>query len=586
MEVLSDNAAPSGRRVERSRHGCWTCRSPKVKKRCDENRPVCGRCALRNLSCDYSTRPSLAQRRRRNTAAHDLDNAFGHTRPPQEITSSSSESSVGFPSPGERIIWTNQRNNYTTTPEPTTPNPSLTVMRLAAPSVGVCSLALSYNDHEAIRYFRSAFAKFHHTKNPDYSLFSIMFDIAQEDPMVMHMVISLGLREMDNRRPNQESPRKGNNPVEHYASALVLMADAVSPENELQDIDAIYTALWLMLLYEQQFGDPECRAYTNHLNGAASLLRHRGQRMLQFPSSRSGCTEKAPVLLRRCLGQNKSRLSVYSARIIVWISLLDAAAASSGVGGQVNRALFSLLLNNAGTSRSITPVKAFSRLHRYSNPLYRQTWGDSYPQPELLDDVENRNIYALLGQCGQLRFVVAQLAVLYRKDPTAAAVKAQDVDASIEHVGETYTELMEVASDLSPTTDNSHRLVANIRAIVPMYYAIILEFLRISAFDQPLGVRQRDALREIFELAYQSFKHDGDEAMIRVAWPLFIAALETDESLQRDWVLDRFAAISKYGKNFERAHRFLGAATLKQKSLGSRIDLRACMERTEQFVLG
>jgi hypothetical protein len=452
-------------------------------------------------------------------------------------------------------------------------------MRLAAPSVSVCSLALTDNDHEAIRYFRSVFAKFHHTKNPDYSLFSIMFNIAQEDPMVMHMVISLGLREMDFRRPNQQ----GRNPTQHYASALRLLADAISPDNESQDIDAIYTALWLMLLYEQQFGDPGCKAYTNHLTGAASLLHHRGQSLLQFPSSSAGRSEKAPVLLRKAQG---STLSVYSARIIVWISLLDAAAASSGVGGQVNGALFSLLLDNAGTSRSISPVQAFSRLHRYSNPLYRQNWGDSYPQPELLDDVENRNIYALLGQCGQLRFIVAQLAVLYRKDTAAAAVKAQDVDSSIEHVGEIFTELMEVASDLSPNTDNSHRLVANIRAIVPMYHAIVLDFLRISAFDQPLGDRQRHALREIFELAYQSFKHDGDEAMIRVAWPLFIAALETDESLQRDWVLDRFAAISKYGKNFERAHRFLRGAVSAQQQLGTRIELRACMEEAEQFVLG
>jgi hypothetical protein len=456
---------------------------------------------------------------------------------------------------------------------------SLTVTRLAAPSVSVCSLVLTDNDHDAIRYFRSVFTKVHHTKNPDYSLFSIMFNIARKDPMVMHMVISLGLKEMDFRRPYQQE----QNPMQHYTSALQLLAVAISPENGSQDIDAIYTALWLMLLYEQQFGDPGCHAYTNHLTGAASLLQHRGQTLLQFPSSSAGRSEKAPVLFGTAQG---SMLSVYSARIIVWISLLDAAAASSGVGGHVNAVLSSLLLNNAGTSQSITPIQVFARLHRYSNPLYRQNWGDSYPQLELLDDVENRNIYALLGQCGQLRFMVARLAVLYRTDTAAAAVKAQDVNASIEHVGDIFTELMEVASDLSPNTDNSHRLVANIRAIVPMYHAIVLDFLRISAFDQLLGDRQRHALREIFELVYQSFKHDGDEAMIRVAWPLFIDALETDESLQRDWVLDRFAAISKYGKNFERAHRFLRGAISAQQRLGVRIELHACMEQAEQFVLG
>jgi len=129
---------------------------------------------------------------------------------------------------------------------------SLTVTTLAAPSVSACSVVLTDNDHDAIRYFRSVFTKVHHTKNPDYSLFSIMFNIAQKDPMVMHMVISLGLKEMDFRRPYQQE----QNPMQHYTSALQLLAVAISPENKSQDIDAIYTALWLMLLYEQQFGDP------------------------------------------------------------------------------------------------------------------------------------------------------------------------------------------------------------------------------------------------------------------------------------------------------------------------------------------
>lgn len=441
-------------------------------------------------------------------------------------------------------------------------------------------------DHEAIRYFRTAFAQFHHTKNPNYSLISIMFKIAQEDAMVMHMVISLGLREMDARRPGAESTPK-QNPLRHYASALGLLADAIAPENEAQDLDAIYTALWLMLLYEQQFGDAGCKTYADHLAGASSLLQHRGSRQLQLPPAIPGQKETAPVLARQSQPAPSSKLSIYSARIIVWISLLDAAAASAGVGGQVNGSLFSLLLGSSldAGERPTTPVEAFSRLHRYSNPLYRLTWGDGYPQDELLDDVENRNVYALLGQCGQLRYMVAQLAVLYRKDPPAAAQKASDVESSIQQVGYLFTELLEVASELSPDTDNSHRLVANIRAIVPMYHAVVLDFVRLTASDQPLGDRQRHALKEIMNLAYQSFKHGGNEAIIRVAWPLFMAALETDDLLHRDWVLDRFAAISKYGKNFERAHRFLLGTISLQQQLGRRVNLREQLERTMQFVL-
>lgn len=118
-----------------------------------------------------------------------------------------------------------------------------------------------------------------------------------------------------------------------------------------------------------------------------------------------------------------------------------------------------------------------------------------------------------------------------------------------------------------------------------MYYAVVLDFMRVTKFEQPLDDRQYHALREIMNLAYQSFKHDGDDAMIRVAWPLFIAALETDDLLHRDWVLDRFAAISKYGKNFERAHRFLIEVIPMQQQFGKRVDIRSQLETRGQFVL-
>lgn len=44
--------SPRTRLPPRSRTGCWTCRTRKVK--CDEGRPVCGQCARLGHTCDYS----------------------------------------------------------------------------------------------------------------------------------------------------------------------------------------------------------------------------------------------------------------------------------------------------------------------------------------------------------------------------------------------------------------------------------------------------------------------------------------------------------------------------------------------------
>ena len=43
----------------RSRTGCWTCRTRKVK--CDEGRPICGQCTRLGHTCDYSARLSFRE---------------------------------------------------------------------------------------------------------------------------------------------------------------------------------------------------------------------------------------------------------------------------------------------------------------------------------------------------------------------------------------------------------------------------------------------------------------------------------------------------------------------------------------------
>jgi len=441
-------------------------------------------------------------------------------------------------------------------------------------------------DHEAIRYFRTDFAKLHHTKNPDYSLISLMFNAAQSDAMIMNMVLALGLQEMNLKRM-ESSTSSERRSLMHYSSALRMLSESLALENTAKDLGSLLTALWLMLLYEQQFGDPECKAYSSHLQGVASLLQLRGEKLLELPGGAMDDPRTSVVSNELHTEFRQLRISQYAARVLVWIALLDSGAASVGFGGQVNAAIFSLLFSSPGdaATRNEDPVKAFSVLHRFSNPLYRISWGDAYPQSELLDDVENRNIYDFLGQCVALRFMIAQLATLYRSGSSEASAKTTMVWKSLREVSEQFRELIEVADELSMATDNSHRLVANIRAIVPFYHAAVLDFMRVTAFNEPLSGRQRSALKSIMNLAYQSYKHGGDEALMRVAWPLFLAVLETDDMLHRDWILDRFTALRKYGKNYERAHRFLVDTVPRQQSIGRRVNLRDQLERLDLFVL-
>ncbi|KAI8934354.1 hypothetical protein NX059_009089 [Plenodomus lindquistii] len=456
---------------------------------------------------------------------------------------------------------------------------TLSFVELAAPENAACSVRITNAGHEAIRHFRSSFAKHHQVKDTDYSLISLMFKVAQEDPMVMDMVIAIGLQETNSRRCISQSTDRRNSLI-HYSSALRQLVDGILPGAGMKSLDVLYTTLWMMLYYEQQFGDPLCAAYTQHLRGIASLLQsqHAGQPITE---TSKGLWDEAGV-------QKGSDMTVYSARVLVWISFLDAAAASSGIGGQVITAILDTLLPRKTWSEgsSADTVQAVTKFHRFSGPLYRMAWGDAYPESEMLNDLEDREAYSLLAACVQLRYLTARLTTLQRIDPCAAARKAFDVEQSINHVRDTFCDLISLASKFAWEQQHSKRSVANVCAVVPMYYAVVLDFYRSTTPDQPKSERQLHALNEIMNLVFQGYKEGGDEAMIKVAWALFTAALETDDMIHRAWILERYAAISKYGRSFEHAHAFLLKYIPLQQQLGKRVDLREEMEKMPKFVLG
>ncbi|KAJ9137959.1 hypothetical protein NKR23_g8783 [Pleurostoma richardsiae] len=291
--------------------------------------------------------------------------------------------------------------------------------------------------------------------------------------------------------------------------------------------------------------------------------------------------------------------------MLVWIAYIDSAAASSGTGGHFNRSLIivlseaarcedddpadSILTPELSTTISspVSPIDAFMRMHRYSNPLYRLAWGEAYPQTELLDDLENRSVFNLITCCSPLRFMVAQLAATNDITPHEFHKRVASVAKAIQKTRSAFAEILEVARELSIETDSNNRLVANIRNIVPIFYAIQLEFLRITEPDSPLGQGkvQRFLLKEIMNLAFQTFRYRGEDGLTRIAWPLFIAALETDNPLDRAWIIERFEKMSILGRHLRGAHRFIGDVVAIQEMTMKRVNTREMMRSRESFIL-
>ncbi|KAF4956262.1 hypothetical protein FSARC_11618 [Fusarium sarcochroum] len=549
---------PAKRNPLRSRNGCWTCRTKKVK--CDEVRPQCGRCSRLKLLCDY------APRRKRSRMGWQQAVQGQHSDPD---AANSTDNAHDINDRSQSLVRCQDSAK------------SLSVFRPSAPDCSASSVVLIANDHDAIRYFRTTFAKLHHTKNPDYSLYSIMFKIAEVDPIVMHMVLAVGGREMEFHKKLQIDHSKGaRTPMWHYSSALQLMAQMIgTPSKGRLDFDAIYTAVYLMLLYEQKFGDDKCVGFMNHLDGAALILKHYCGDM-NLPPPTSGSRQRLALTFGEKSNQSHD-LSLYAARIIMWVVQFDSAAASYGVDSRLNTTLHEIMMTCRNYTKEhdhLALLDKLEQLHHFSSPLYGTVWGKEYPQDELVDDIENKNVFFLEGACAQLRLMTAQLDRLDSDEKESGERWARDIMIAIDNVNSKFGDLIEVAAGLSPLTNNAHRLVANMRRVVPFFHAAVLYFFRVrskgSRDQQPLTEWQNEALSQIMSLAFQAHKYDGEQAMVQLAWPLFMVALETNDHLHREWALSQFSAISKCGVNFERAYRFLVATVELQSRLGRRVDVR------------
>ncbi|KAF5681407.1 sterol uptake control 2 4 [Fusarium denticulatum] len=559
MSSSPPNATLLGRSAPRSRSGCWTCRTKKVK--CDEIRPVCRRCIRLKLSCDYAPRlRTFPKASPAGTFVHSsLDFSCVEPKPRAD------KSSCGSPRPGSEEISSSLSTPF---------------------QWGTYGMELGSEEIEAIQYFRESFSPLYIMKKPQYSAFAIMLRLATHEPLVLHMILAIGGCGIDYKHQwherqycvsTEDSPSKYRTlGLKHYSEALRELHTTLGDNKTAQsaNLDSLTSGLVLMIMYEQLHGDTRCEGLASHLNGAALIFKHHYADILQRARDKS----QSVPLMKTTQSGSPRHLSQFCARLITRICGMDATAASFGLGGQVTRVLCRTLPESDDKNSLPTgPIKRLSSLHAYSGPLYRLVWGDDYPAVELVDDLENQQVFELLEASVQLRYLISEMTSLQRVGGSALAQASRKVEAAIWEISESYVNILDFASRLTSATDNSHSMVPTIRWVVPIYYTEVLDFLRIARTVQPpveLSLDSSKTIRDIMNLAFQAYQHGGDVAMVRIARPLFMVALETDEELHVSWILERFKGLAQFGEHFARAGDFLERVSRMRPELRTSIDLR------------
>lgn len=389
--------------------------------------------------------------------------------------------------------------------------------------------------------------------------------------MVLHMACALGsLRLCQESSHPSTAHRRKLEAVEHYSAGLRLLSTAIRDLKQMSDLDFILATLWLMISLERTYGDGTGAGLSTHLQGAALLLqgRLRNLRNIVAENGPPFDAQGAEVMQSRS-EEEPWHITCLSSQMLIWISLTDGGAALHGIEAALNDLLgetMSALAENEAMSR----LRGFNILQKHAIMVYREVWGASYPQHELIEDLQCSQIFCLQAEAGQLRYMLSKLAPVDQNSDSNLGFDKETLAYAIEDVGLRYKDVLMAARLIELPKDGPQRTyVLNVRIIVPFYHAVVICFYSLVNSSTALSTKQTASLREIMTLAFRTYSDQGDHAMRRIAWPLFVVALESDDMIHRAWVLERFEVLRKAGENLRRAHEALHTA-FPQKNLHER----------------
>ncbi|KAH6681127.1 hypothetical protein F5X68DRAFT_263472 [Plectosphaerella plurivora] len=313
--------------------------------------------------------------------------------------------------------------------------------------------------------------------------------------------------------------------MEHYGQALRLLSGLMirRRRGSSLSLDIALATLWLVIVYEQRFGEKPIQAVRAHLDGALSILTSVDLRL-------------------SCLG----------ARLLVWLLGLDARAATFGQGGALNKAIARCLGIDHLKEAVDDWFRTLSSVYERSAPLFRVTWGPEYPTTEILYDIRHKEIFDLFRDCSQLRLMVAE--IYQTTDTSTRPTRISTTQKKLRDLEQKHADLFSVASMMpSSVTEIGEGLTMTLCWVIPHYHASVLDFLHACGPQQTDDPRRFAAARDILKLAIYGYDKQGTPALVRVAWPLFMAGLETPDLFQQDWIVDRFKELGSYGRSYQTA---------------------------------
>ncbi|CAI6042553.1 unnamed protein product [Clonostachys chloroleuca] len=469
----------------RSRNGCLTCRKRKVK--CDEVHPICSHCISHRFSCDWPTSEGIDARSRV---------AKSGTKCPQ--------ARVGY-ARNEALACRRAGSRRRPTLAPTITEPPIRCRN---------SLILEPKDKQYLQFFSftTVFAQY------DFGDASCLRYITQElalsNGIIMNMVLAISASEMHRQGLQSNGVDCG---LRRYALAmedLRVGLERVADVRPKIGVEILLLSIFLMLNYEIHYSASPERIRA-HLEGLRALACSNVTFLRQEAKYDHPDEEGEAANISMCC------------QIIVWSIYLDISMTISGASK-------SLLTELTGSQ---SPLFDFRRLCANARRTNLLLWKHRYSPQQRLRDATFARPMEFGFQVLSARFHIWSWE--------ANGKHCSDIENHPSSCLSRLFDSQEFYSDLFIIADVADELTWRVGTevvvrLVSFFWATIIYYYRVTGENEVAeGFRQNAACKLAHLLFIHSKNIVDNRQQVRIAWPVYIAAIETTDQIHRDWLLGR-----------------------------------------------
>ncbi|KAH8646919.1 hypothetical protein BX600DRAFT_503742 [Xylariales sp. PMI_506] len=406
------------------------------------------------------------------------------------------------------------------------------------------ALLAGAREYQALHHFQTIYTCSRVTKDPKWSTYSCILDAAAQKPMVLHFLVAVS--SLDQHLLSWNSSEDMVQMSKHH---FRLGSDMLSSKVTVQSSDSrshidVLISLFLAYCYvtSREILDPEV---IDHLSSSAiqyilDYILSTQDAVLSRKSSDDTNQDQNDAIttpttsdyhcgVRTMASQAQVLSSLYSDkdenlinRVLVLLCWLDILACFQGMGGFIARTL-------------CTRTERLRQIYALQVDALSSYWGSAYPAQELSRDIEHMSIMEFANETMCLFQEVNSLNNEHLKNEGILQVKIRVLQKKYNSIIK-FDRENRLMKHIAPTAD----------LVTAMFFFVQIYLFRttLTKLEQPTPSHIVMLLYEIMQCAHRICSSELPNAQNLLSFPLFIVAIETQDRIHVEWILNKLPSRS------------------------------------------